>query len=120
MGPFLQTFCNKVVSESLKSLIGVFHLVVLSVEGDTQLDVLNVFSVQYVSSYIELLDTEVGLQSCAHCMSTSLVNVTVVYFELPNSHVTLQEICNSLCTIVFKITVPEFEHFQRFVAAFEY
>ena len=112
MSPLFQTFCNKVVGKALKPLILFFHLIVLSVERHTQLDVLNVFGVKNIAADVQLLDAEVSLQGSAHSMSTSLIDLTVVDLKLSDRHVTLQKVSYSLCTVILDIAVSEFQHFQ--------
>ena len=112
MSPLFQALCNKIVSEALKSLILFFHLIVLSVERHTQLDVLDIFSVKNVAADVQLLDAEVGLQGRAHRMSSSFIDLTVVDLKLPDRHVPLQKVSYSLCTVILDIAISEFQHFQ--------
>ena len=112
MSPLFQTLGNEIVGEALKSLILFFHLIVLSVECHTQLDVLDIFGVKNVAADVQLLDAEVSLQGRAHRMSTSFIDLTVVDLKLSDRHVALQEVGYSLCTVILDIAVSEFQHFQ--------
>ena len=112
MSPLFQTLCNKIVSEALESLILFFHLIVLSIKRNTQLDVFNIFSVKDIATNVQLLDAEVSLQGRAHRVSTSFIDLTVVDLKLLDRHVSLQEVSYSLCAVILDIAVSEFQHFQ--------
>ena len=114
-GPSLETLSDQVVSESLKLLVCLFHLVVLCVEKDRLLDLLHVALVENVFTDAQLFNAEVCLEGVSNSISSRLIDLAVEDFEEDEGHVAFDEFSDCQSANLTKRRVAELKRMQLLV-----
>ena len=103
------------MSETLKLLVRLLHLVVLRVEQNRLLDLHDIALVENVLANAELFNAEVGLQSVSDGISTSFIDAAVEDFEKDEGHVALDELGDGEGTDFTQLRVTELERMEHLI-----